>query len=589
MLISSGHMFDVLEKGDSIRNPITNKYDIILANPPFGIDGLTYDDINHALRNEYLPIKSNSAVPLFLQAIIYQLKINGRCAVVLPEGQELFSKNSALVAVREFLMKTCDLKEVIYLPAGTFTHTTIKTCVFYFIKKREGKEALETNIKVSKTTQKETGREYKFSKTHQTTKVHFYDYSLDNDVKHELIKGGVNIDELSKNNYSLNYAEYLKDDTREEEQYEEGVIVKTLGDVCNFKNGKGIKKDTLIEGEYPVIGGGQKPMGFHNEYNTDENTILCSSSGAYAGFISKYDKKVWTSDCFSIIPKNNSINNTYLYYLLKTIQDKIYKLQTGTAQPHIYSKDLQNIKIPIPSLDKQQEIVKYLDFIYEKCNKTSNDKIEELKKLNEFCLNNQRVLGENEMKTLGDECEFKNGKGIKKENLINGEYPVIGGGQKPMGLHNKYNTNENVILCSSSGAYAGYISKYDKKVWASDCFSIKPKSNLINNNYLYFTLKLFLQDKIYKSQTGTAQPHIYSKNLEKLKISVPSLEKQKEIIEYCESNNNLIKQLENEIEQNKIQANLFLSSIVKKVKIEQDELSDEESNSETNQNIIIED
>jgi restriction endonuclease S subunit len=65
----------------------------------------------------------------------------------------------------------------------------------------------------------------------------------------------------------------------------------------------------------------------------------------------------------------------------------------------------------------------------------------------------------------------------------------------------------------------------------------------------------------------------------KLKIPVPSLEKQKEIIEYCESNNNLIKQLENEIEQNKIQANLFLSNIVKKVKIEQDEISDDDSNS----------
>ena len=79
---------------------------------------------------------------------------------------------------------------------------------------------------------------------------------------------------------------------------------------------------------------------------------------------------------------------------------------------------------------------------------------------------------------------------------------------------------------------------------------------------------------------------------QKLGILNPSLEKQKEIIEYCESNNNLIKQLENEIEQNKIQANLFLSNIVKKVKIE---LSDDESNSvksddsETNQNIIIED
>ena len=81
----------------------------------------------------------------------------------------------------------------------------------------------------------------------------------------------------------------------------------------------------------------------------------------------------------------------------------------------------------------------------------------------------------------------------------------------------------------------------------------------------------------------------------KIKIPVPSIEKQKNIVEYCELNDNLIKQLENEIEQNKIQANLFLSNIVKKVKIEQDELSDDESNlvksddSETNQNIIIED
>ena len=580
MLISSGHMFDVLEKGDSIRNPITNKYDIVLANPPFGIAGLTYDDINHALRNEYLPIKSNSAVPLFLQVIIYQLKINGRCAVVLPEGQELFSKSNALVAVREFLMKTCDLKEVVYLPAGTFTHTTIKTCVFYFIKKREGKDALETNIKVSKTTQKETGREYKFSKTHQTTKVHFYDYNPDNDVKHELIKGGVSIDELSKNNYSLNYAEYLKDDV-EDEVYEEGIVVKTLGEVCEFKNGTNITKDKLIIGEYPVVGGGQSPLGYHNIYNVDENTILISKDGAYAGFVSKYNKKIFVSNHGIYISKmKENINKDYIYYLLKiVIQQKLYDLQKGTAQPGVNKADIEKLKIPIPSLEKQKEIVSYLDFIYEKCNKTSNDKIEELKKLNEFCLNNQEVFGENEMKTLEDICEFKNGKGIKKENLKNGEYPVIGGGQKPMGLHNEYNTNENVILCSSSGAYAGYISKYDKKVWASDCFSIIPKNKLINNTYLYFTLKLSLQNKIYKSQTGTAQPHIYSKNLEKLKIPVPSIEKQKEIVEYCELNNNLIKQLENEIEQNKIQANLFLSNIVKKVKIEQDELSDDESNS----------
>ena len=61
-------------------------------------------------------------------------------------------------------------------------------------------------------------------------------------------------------------------------------------------------------------------------------------------------------------------------------------------QNKIYKKSLEQIKIPIPSLERQQEIVKYLDFIYEKANKTSNEKIVELKQLNEFCLNNQKVL-----------------------------------------------------------------------------------------------------------------------------------------------------------------------------------------------------
>ena len=62
----SGHMFNVLEKGDNIRNPITNKYDIILVNQPFGIDGLIYNEILNQLINIYMPIKSNSAVALFI-------------------------------------------------------------------------------------------------------------------------------------------------------------------------------------------------------------------------------------------------------------------------------------------------------------------------------------------------------------------------------------------------------------------------------------------------------------------------------------------------------------------------------------------
>jgi type I restriction-modification system DNA methylase subunit len=59
------------------------------------------------------------------------LKINGKCRIVLPDGQEMFSKtNKTLIAIREYLMKTCELKEIIYMPSGMFEYTSIKTCIF---------------------------------------------------------------------------------------------------------------------------------------------------------------------------------------------------------------------------------------------------------------------------------------------------------------------------------------------------------------------------------------------------------------------------------------------------------------------------
>jgi type I restriction-modification system DNA methylase subunit len=578
MLISSGHMFEKLDRGDSIRVPITRKFDNILANPPFGIKGLKYDDFDTPLKSTYVPIKSDNAVSLFIQAVIYMLKIGGKCAVVLPDGQDLFSKsNKTLIAVREYLLKTCDLKEIIYLPSGIFTYTAIKTCVFYFVKKREGTSVLETKIKYSKVNQKETCREYKFSKTHQTTQVKFYDFNPYEDIKNLLVE--VPIEKLAENSYSLNYAEYMKDDA-EETQYEEGVVVKTLGEVCEFQNGKGIKKDKLVEGEYPVIGGGQKPMGYHNKYNTNENTILCSSSGAYAGFISKYNEKVWASDCFSIIPKNNLANNSYIYYLLKTIQPKIYKSQTGTAQPHVYSKDLQNIKIPIPPIEKQHEIVKYLDFIYEKANRTSQEKIVELKTLNEYCLNTQKMFGENVVKTLGEVCEFSIG-GTPSRNV------------------NEYYKNGTHLWASVRELNGGYIydttekitdlgvEKSSVKLFVKDTilFSFKlsigktaivgtplytneaiagilsKNVSVLDNKYLYYYLTITDFSKLGSGILGNGS--LNKKSLDKIKIPIPSLERQKEIVEYCEFNDNLIKQLEKEIENNKKQAQICMSSIVK--------------------------
>ena len=496
MLISSGHMFEQLERGDSIRDPITRKY----------------DDFNSSLKFEYTPIKTDNAVSLFIQAIIYMLKINGKCAVVLPDGQDLFSKsNKTLVSIREYLMKTCDLKEIIYLPSGIFTYTTIKTCVFYFIKKKEGSDVLETKIKMSKT-QKETGRDYKFSKTHQTTNVKFYDYNPYEDVKNLLVE--VPIENIANNSYSLNYTEYIKDET-EEKQYDEGIIIKTLGEVCIII--KGIKKqskDGKNEGLYPLYYCSILGHLYLDTYDySGEGIIINKTNGSgksmvYYGY-NKYNVGETTLHFKS--NNDNIIKTKYIYYYLFNNIEIVQKYYKGANQKSIIEEDLFKIKIPIPSLKRQEEIVKYLDFIYEKTNKTSLEKIQELKMLNELCLNNQKMYGKNEIKTLKDVSKINYGKRITKTKDEGSEYLAYGGGDLMSYKVNQYNRDGITYKVSRDGlSKHNCITKLYGKLFLNDTALTLDTldDKIVTNNYIGEFL-LRHKNYIYNNCThGTAQLHI---------------------------------------------------------------------------------
>jgi type I restriction-modification system DNA methylase subunit len=557
MLISSGHMFGGLDRGDSIREPITRKFDNILANPPFGIKGLKYDDFESSIKSEYVPIKTDNAVSLFIQAIIYMLKINGKCAVVLPDGQDLFSKtNATLVAIREYLMKTCDLKEIIYLPSGIFTYTSIKTCVFYFVKKREGIDVLETKIKASKT-QKETGRDYKFSKTPQTTKVKFYDYNPYEDVKNLLVE--VPIEKIVSNSYSLNYAEYMKDET-EEDQYEEGVVVKTLGEVCKFlpKSKRNAKYGNKEEGLYPFFKSSIKVNNYVDDPDYEEESLIIGDGGEPN---INYGIKFSTSDhCYILQNKDKlSLNLKYAYYYLYHNLDMMKPLYTGVAIKNISKTNIEGIKIPVPSLDKQQEIVKYLDFIYEKANKTSNEKIAELKQLNEFCLSNQKIFGENVVKTLGGVFkEVKTGKDVVATDRKKGEYPFYGA-NGIIDYVDSYIFDGKYLLTARTGSL-GSLHISNGKFWCSGDVHRMEFENDTLLSYTYYYLQTI---DFQKFRTGSAHPKLSGSSLKSIKVHVPSLERQKEIVEYCEYNDTLIKQLEKEIENNKRLAQQFITGIVK--------------------------
>ena len=80
-------------------------------------------------------------------------------------------------------------------------------------------------------------------------------------------------------------------------------------------------------------------------------------------------------------------------------------------------------------------------------------------------------------------------------------------------------------------------------------------------DYLYQYLKFIKNDIMDLAHYTTGLGCIKKGDIESLKIPIPSLERQKEIVDYCEYNDTLIKQLETEIENNKIQAQLFMNIV----------------------------
>ena len=70
-------MFEHLERGDGVREPIIKKFDNVVVNPPFNVEGMKYY-LKYNFTDKYIPIDTDNTISLFIQAIIYMLKINGK-------------------------------------------------------------------------------------------------------------------------------------------------------------------------------------------------------------------------------------------------------------------------------------------------------------------------------------------------------------------------------------------------------------------------------------------------------------------------------------------------------------------------------
>ena len=119
--------------------------------------------------------------------------------------------------------------------------------------------------------------------------------------------------------------------------------------------------------------------------------------------------------------------------------------------------------------------------------------------------------------TLGEYLSAVKGKALLSKDAVEGDVPVIAGGLSPTTYHNVANTKAPVLTISASGANAGYVALWHIDVWSSDSSYID--SNMTENVYFWYVMLKNRQKEIFDAQTGSAQPHIYPKNIDVLSVA----------------------------------------------------------------------
>lgn len=294
-----------------------------------------------------------------------------------------------------------------------------------------------------------------------------------------------------------------------------------LRDIIVLNYGKALKTQDRKDGNIPVFSSAGL-TGYHNQALIEKEGIIVGRKGTI-GKIYISNSPFWCIDtAYYILPNPEKYDFLFIFYLLQTLG--LEELNEDSAVPGLNRNTVYNQCFTLPPLPEQKAIASILSSIDDKIdllhcqNKTLESMAETLFRQ---CFNNYLQTNK-KCGCVGDLFSPLKGKNITRKNVVkDGSYPVVAGGLEPSCFHNKYNTQKPVITISASGANAGFVRLYHTNVWSSDSSYID-KSIFPYIYYAYILLKLN-QNTLFDSQVGSAQPHIYPKNIMELELSIPPI------------------------------------------------------------------
>lgn len=275
------------------------------------------------------------------------------------------------------------------------------------------------------------------------------------------------------------------------------------------------------------------------------------------------------------VPFEGVANTRFIKYCFDRLQRDCKQISQGTAQDNLSWEKLSTIKFCIPEYKEQCRIADILsayDDLIENNQKQIKLLEEAAQRLYKEWFVDLRFPGHENTEivdgvpegwhrgTVGQIAEFKRGRTITKAQVKGGNVPVVAGGLEPAYYHNVANTKAPVITISASGANAGFVRLYGVDVFASDCSFVDG----LGTESLFFVYEFLKESKVSidQLQKGSAQPHVYAKDINAMKITIPEKEYLERFDRYAKVYFNKIKTLQGQNERLKTARDLLLPKLM---------------------------
>ncbi len=320
----------------------------------------------------------------------------------------------------------------------------------------------------------------------------------------------------------------------------DGVESRRVDEICDISRGKVMSKDFIQsnEGEYPVYSSQTEndgELGRISSYAYDGEYLTWTTDGANAGSVFyRKGKFSITNVCGLLKVNTDDVITRYIFHILKVEAPKY--VNKGMGNPKLMSNVMAKIKLAVPPLEVQREIVRILDsFTLLTAELTAE--LTARKKQYEY-YRNELLKVDDSIKTVALEeiADIGTGSSNTNEGLEEGLYPFYVRSQDPL-RKNEYEYDETAIITAGDGVGVGKVYHYVEGKYAlhQRAYRIHINTPEVLPKYYFHYMKSAFLPYIQKTMFQGSVPSIRRPMLNKFPVPVPSLEVQKKIIDVLEN------------------------------------------------------